>query len=95
MTQVPPTLILLAGTQLHDHTSFARETGKCSPAVSEDEADGGFSAQPARCHDQLFRSAKLWLSLKASLMAQLVKNMPAMQETPIQFLGWEDLLEKG
>ena len=27
-------------------------------------------------------------------MAQLVKNMPAMQETPIQFLGWEDLLEK-
>ena len=28
-------------------------------------------------------------------MAQLVKNMPAMQETLIQFLGWEDLLEKG
>ena len=27
-------------------------------------------------------------------MAQLVKNMPAMQETLIQFLGWEDLLEK-
>ena len=31
----------------------------------------------------------------ASLEAQLVKNLPAMQETPIQFLGWEDLLEKG
>ena len=31
----------------------------------------------------------------ASLIAQLVKNLPAMQETPIQFLGWEDLLEKG
>ena len=25
-----------------------------------------------------------------SLMAQLVKNPPAMQETPIWFLGWED-----
>ena len=32
---------------------------------------------------------------KASLIAQLVKNPPAMQETPVQFLGWEDPLEKG
>ena len=31
----------------------------------------------------------------ASLEAQLVKNPPAMQETPVWFLGWEDLLEKG
>ena len=31
----------------------------------------------------------------ASLIAQLVKNLPAMQETPDWFLGWEDLLEKG
>ena len=23
-----------------------------------------------------------------------VKNLPTMQETPVQFLGWEDLLEK-
>ena len=30
-----------------------------------------------------------------SLIAQLVKNPPAMQETPVQFLGWEDPLEKG
>ena len=30
-----------------------------------------------------------------SLVAQLVKNLPAMQETLVQFLGWEDLLEKG
>ena len=28
-------------------------------------------------------------------MAQLVKNPPAMLETPVQFLGWEDPLEKG
>ena len=27
-------------------------------------------------------------------MAQLVKNPPAMQETPVQFLGQEYLLEK-
>ena len=30
----------------------------------------------------------------ASLVAQLVKNPPAMQETPVQFLGQEDPLEK-
>ena len=30
----------------------------------------------------------------ASLMAQLVKNLPAMWETWVQFLGWEDPLEK-
>ena len=24
----------------------------------------------------------------------MVKNSPAMQETPVRFLGWEDLLEK-
>ena len=32
---------------------------------------------------------------QASLVAQLVKNLPAMQETLVQFLGQEDPLEKG
>ena len=27
-------------------------------------------------------------------MAQKVKRLPAMQETQVRFLGWEDLLEK-
>ena len=31
----------------------------------------------------------------ASLIAQLVKNVPAMQETYVRSLGWEDPLEKG
>ena len=30
-----------------------------------------------------------------SLTDQWVKNLPAVQETPVQFLGWEDPLEKG
>ena len=30
-----------------------------------------------------------------SLVAQLVKNPPAMQGTWVQFLGWEDPLEEG
>ena len=29
-----------------------------------------------------------------SLVAQLVKNVPAVQETPVRFLGQEDPLEK-
>ena len=33
-----------------------------------------------------------WASL---VVAKTVKNPPAMQETPVQFLGQEDLLEKG
>ena len=28
-------------------------------------------------------------------MAQMVKNLPAMQETQVQSLGWEDPLEEG
>ena len=31
----------------------------------------------------------------ASLVAQLVKNLPEMWETWVQSLGWEDPLEKG
>ena len=33
--------------------------------------------------------------LQSSLVAQLVKNLPTVQETPVQFLGREDPLEKG
>ena len=33
--------------------------------------------------------------LLASLVAQLVKNPPARQETLVQFLGWEDPLKEG
>ena len=35
------------------------------------------------------------LKTRASLVAQLVKNLPAMQEFWVQSLGWEDPLEKG
>ena len=33
--------------------------------------------------------------LWASLLAQMVRNLPAMQETQVQSLGGEDPLEKG
>ena len=39
---------------------------------------------------------KVFLAVcRDSLIAQLVKKPPAMQEIPVPFLGWEDTLEKG
>ena len=35
------------------------------------------------------------LGIWASLVAQQVKNLPAMQETLVQFLGWEDSPREG
>ena len=37
----------------------------------------------------------VFLNVSYSLIAQLVKNPPAMQETPVRFLGQEDPLENG
>ena len=44
-------------------------------------------------------AGSIWVSLgllrnRVSLLAQLVKNLLAMQETPVRFLGQEDPLEK-
>ena len=36
----------------------------------------------------------VYTNIKASLVAQTVKNLPVMQETQVQFLGSEDPLEK-
>ena len=37
----------------------------------------------------------VYIKLGASLVAQMVKNLPAMKETWVQSLGWEDPLEEG
>ena len=42
-------------------------------------------------------SPSLWFAYgytQGSLEAQTVKHLPTMQETQVQSLGWEDLLEK-
>ena len=40
----------------------------------------------------LFKTVKL---IRASLVVQTIKNLPAMQETSVPFPGQEDPLEKG
>ena len=47
----------------------------------------GRSAREEKCYPLQYS----W----AFLVAQLVKNLPAMLETWVQSLGWEDPLEKG
>ena len=43
----------------------------------------------------IFNNQKLGTIQWPSHVIQLVKNPPAMQEIPVQFLGQEDPLEKG
>ena len=44
---------------------------------------------------QVGRAGGIPKRMHPALMAQMVKNLPAMQETPVQSLGQEDPLEKG
>ena len=44
---------------------------------------------------ELFLSSQSFDIFTLTMVGQLVKNPPAMQETPFQFLGWDDPLEKG
>ena len=57
------------------------------------EEPGGSQSEPVHAESDM--TEQLTLSLWVSLVAQLVKNLPAMQETLVQFLGQEDTLEKG
>ena len=52
-----------------------------------------YTYEPMKCTDimLLFYVYLVW----DSLVSQMVKNSPAMWETWIQSLGWEDPLEKG
>ena len=43
----------------------------------------------------LSANSNIYVSSWASLVAQMVKNQPAMQETQVPFLSWKDPLEKG
>ena len=45
--------------------------------------------------DQIHTNSTYYLPTWVSLVAQLVKSLPAMQETWVRFLGWEDTLERG
>ena len=53
-----------------------------------------FSPHPLH-HLLLVDVLMMTILTEASLVAHMVKNLPAMQEIQVQSLGWEDPLEKG
>ena len=55
----------------------------------------GYSPRGCKESDTTERLHFHILRMRASPVAQLVKNPPAMWETWVQFLGWEDPLEEG
>ena len=51
--------------------------------------------QESKAHRELCSFLVLFTDDKASLVAQMVKRLPAMLETRVRSLGWEDPLGKG
>ena len=55
-------------------------------------------AKRTPCHRYMLRTTPVKLrgmNVAASLVAQTVKNLRAVPETRVQYLGWENPLEKG
>ena len=75
--------------------SFSTFQGQLSSDVSFSELAFFFRDQEFVRDIQIGANDALFLRERASLVAQLVKNLPSMQETAVQFLGQEDLLGKG
>ena len=77
--------------------SRARLLATPGTAAYQDCPSMGFSRQeywsgvPLPSKNKVLLDRTVW----ATLVTQLVKNPPAVQETLVQFLGWEDPLEKG
>ena len=69
-------------------------------ALSEWPSILGIGLLPFLSHPSIMSITKSWqyyllvFFLLASLRSQMVKNLPAVQETQVQSLGWEDPLEK-
>ena len=83
-TSQVPCLHLFAGRMEVEGLSLTNPRGRCwAGQLAQETRAGSLSL------------ALLPIPFWASLIAQLVKNPPAMQETLVRFLGWEDPLEKG
>ena len=81
---MPVTMSDLMGQEAESHP----DTGQSPPG----HGDNSWVLHQSNVKPSLSLS---FFSHLASLIAQLVKNPPAMQETPVLFLDWEDPLQKG
>ena len=67
----------------------------CLTELNSLEIQNHIYLDPEQYYKNLIGIHHLYLKTGASRIAQLVKNPPAVKGTPVQFLGWEDLLEEG
>ena len=72
-----------------------RNNGCCCRRGGEENGDICQRIQTSNYKMNKLRKSNIQQYTRASLVAQLVKNPPAMRETPVGFLGWDDPLEKG
>ena len=83
------THLMLFTVSYEQHCALPRASWAPSPWVDEKAAPHWSSS--CICPLSLSQHLSIWL---ASLMAQSVKNLPAMLETQVWSLGWEDTLER-
>ena len=98
-TLVGTHLALYVTTRAQDNIQLSSEQERCSESRRMGEAElAGRRTRTIILQLLVTVSHSIttivW-SLWASLVAQLVKNLPAMWETWVRFLGWDDPLEKG
>ena len=74
------------------HKSVSNRWGRENEAIKTVRGSGFASGKGCQNSFNFLEEDR---KLRASLVVHLVKNPLAMQETPVQFLGWEDPLEKG
>ena len=79
--------------QLHTELCLQARTSPCGTEWLQLKLKTAFSWQiyPSQNAKMILYLLPKWISR----VAQLVKNLPAMQETPVQFMGREVPLEKG
>ena len=88
------------GSQLEERMQLHWETAATEPQlIPRKSSEAGMVLQrypELRQVNQIFVPLN-WpiIRCRASLVAQMVKNLPTRQETQVQSLNWEDPLEKG
>ena len=67
----------------------------CSPwGLEESDTTRRLNSNPLLYMKPIVSELSSYCLFEASLVAQTVKRLPAVQETPVRSLGWEDPLEK-
>ena len=87
-----------SGKILYEVSGAVNRAGRIHRIWVKEELWLGERKEDFQRKGQCKQRASIWEVMRqfwASLIAQLVKNPPAMLETPVRFLGREDTLEKG